>query len=81
MNTVLLRAALRHPIRGTRTWIVPGFGNVAVLRPSSQSLWDAPSFSWPCLDKDGAEVVRTVRLDWHRGIAKAEARKILASVA
>lgn len=77
MNTVLLRAARRHS-NGTRFWIIPGMGNATKLSPARHSIWNAPSFSWPCTDNRG-EMIRSVRLDWHRAIAKAEARKLIAA--
>lgn len=79
MDTALLKLARRHT-NGTRSWTVPGFGNGVKLIPK-HSFWDAPALSWPHIEADGSEVLRTVRLDWHRGIAKAEIRKLIARCA
>ena len=78
MNTILLRAARRYS-NGTREWLIPGAGNSAKLSP--RSFWgdDVPAFAWPHKDAEGHEVLRKVRLDWHRSIAKAEARKLIAA--
>lgn len=70
---VLLRTAKRMP-DGSRRWIVPGKPNAVTLRPSTASLWAAPSLSWP-----HGETQRSVRLDWHRSIAKAGARELIAT--
>jgi len=73
VNTVLLRAAHRDA-NGVRRWTIPGASNQARLLPASLSQWPAPSFSWP-----HGDVVRGVRLDWHRNIAKAAARELIAA--
>lgn len=74
MNTVLLRAATRSP-DGTRTWAIPGHPlGPAQLVPAVSSIFGAPAFHWP----HGA-TLRGVRLDWHRSIAKAAARELIAA--
>jgi hypothetical protein len=78
MNTVLLRTA-RRSSDGARYWRVPGAPNKAVLLPPSLSMWPgAASFTWPWQNAKGDWVQCTVRLDWHRDIAKAAVRGILA---
>lgn len=76
MNAKLLRKATRHR-DGVRTWTVPGAPNAVKLVPASKSQWGVPAVFWPALDNDGNWIMRGVRLDWHRGIAKAELRKLI----
>ena len=78
MDTTLLRMSRRHP-NGSRSWIVPGMANSVELIPR-HSFWDAPALSWPHIGPDGSEVRRSVRLDWHRSIAKAEIRKLIGAM-
>jgi hypothetical protein len=77
MNTTLLRASRRHR-SGARLWLIPGAPNAARLIPTGSIWGDVPSFSWPHRLPDGSWVVRGVRLDWHRHIAKQAARDIIA---
>jgi len=73
MNTTLLRLATRHR-DGCRTWQVPYREQRVIVVPASRSFWPGSmSVSWPT--RDGT---RGVRLDWHKSIAKAELRKIIA---
>lgn len=73
MNVTLLRLA-RRDRNGVRSWIVPGSFNVAKLLPAARSTWGVPAFYWPDLDpRDGSQMTRGVRLDWHRGIARRAA--------
>lgn len=78
MNTTLLRASKRYA-NGCRSWVVPGAPNRARLVPGSQSMWPGhASFSWPFQETDGHWIMRTVRLDWHRSIARQAIRDIIA---
>lgn len=64
---------------GRIDWHVPGAPHAITYRPND-SRWNAPSLSWPTTDpRDGHWTLRAVRLDWHKGIAKAELRKLLAT--
>lgn len=79
MNVTLLRAARRYR-DGTRSWSIPGAPNAAKLIPTGKSFWQtAPSFSWPHQQPNGDWIMRSVRLDWHRSIAKAGARELIAT--
>jgi hypothetical protein len=81
MNTALLRAATRHA-DGTRYWTIPGAPNAAKLVPGNRSFWNVAAFHWPHYEANRATpdwIMRGVRLDWHRSIAKAEARKLIAA--
>lgn len=81
-NAVAILKAARRNADGTRYWIIPGAPNAAKLVPGARSLWNVPGFWWPHYEaKDGREpgwIVRGVRLDWHRSIAKAGALELIA---
>lgn len=77
MNVALLRLARLHPGR-IRVWTVPGAPHPVKLLPGRVSLWGVPAVSWPHLD--GAEwVLRSVRLDWHRTVARGAIKKLIVS--
>lgn len=79
MNATLLRASERYA-DGCRSWAVPGTPNRVRVVTASCSMWPgAMSISWPYRKPDGEWIVRSVRLDWHRPIAKQAIREILAS--
>lgn len=69
----ILRAAKRR-LSGAREWHIPGAApNTVRLSPANYGYWPAPSFTWPHLKDDGEWIERSVRLDWHRSIAKKAA--------
>lgn len=73
MNTAILKLGLRGR-RGLRYWVLKSGQRVTVL-DGTMSMWPgAMSASWP---HQGGR--RAVRLDWHRAIAKAELRAIIAA--
>lgn len=79
MNTTLLRL-VRYPRRSSRNawvWSVPGSGNPVVLH-FEHSFWRVPAVTWPAKDRrDGSEIVRGARLDWHRSVVKNELRALI----
>lgn len=76
----ILRASRRYR-NGVREWVIPGAPNAVKLLPTGKSMWpDAASFSWPWRKPDGEWILRGVRLDWHRSIAKAAALEIIAGM-
>lgn len=82
MNTTLLRLARRNA-DGIRYWSIPGAPNEAALIPGKLSMWGVPAFRWPELVTKGDETywqVRSVRLDWHRSVAKKHIREILRNI-
>ena len=79
MNVNILRLSRRDK-SGARFWIVPGFGNGAKVLPASRSLWpETMSAHWPAKDRNGDEILRGARLDWHKSLIKNEIRMLLAS--
>jgi hypothetical protein len=74
MNTAILKLGIRG--RGhSRYWVLKSGERVTVLGPGAHSFWPAAmSASWP---HGGGR--RSVRLDWHKAIAKAELRAIIAA--
>lgn len=78
MDATWLKIARRHNRSGVRSWTVPGFDNAIRLAPGRSSMFGAAALHWPCRDAQGHQQVRGVRLDWHRSIAKAEIRRLIA---
>lgn len=76
MNTTLLRLGRRY--KGSISFEVPGAPHNITLNPPARSFWHTWSVKWPAIDRD-AWCLRGCRLDWHRAMAKAELRKIIAA--